>query len=55
VFTRFEAAGKQGGAFRAAARKDIEQHMGKKIYLELSVKVKDSWSSKENILKSWGY
>jgi GTP-binding protein Era len=50
--------GKQGSMLKnigASARKDLEKHMGKKIYLELSVKVKDSWSSKENILKNWGY
>ncbi len=37
------------------ARKDIEQLIGKKVYLELFVKVKENWKDDERLLKSFGY
>lgn len=37
------------------ARKDIEQLIGKKAYLELFVKVKENWKDDERLLKSFGY
>ncbi|HPZ10407.1 MAG TPA: GTPase Era [Candidatus Eremiobacteraeota bacterium] len=37
------------------ARETIEFFLKKKIYLELSVKIKERWRSRENILKDWGY
>lgn len=37
------------------ARKDAEEFFGKKIYLELYVKVAKDWRSKDNHLKKFGY
>lgn len=37
------------------ARKDIEEFLDKKIYLEIFVKVKDNWRQNENLLKGFGY
>ena len=37
------------------ARKDIETFFGKKVYLELFVKVEDNWRNRENKLRSFGY
>jgi GTP-binding protein Era len=37
------------------ARKDIEAFFGKKVYLEIFVKVEKDWRNKENKLKSFGY
>lgn len=37
------------------ARKDIEAFLGKKVYLELYVKVKPNWRKNNNILKNLGY
>lgn len=37
------------------ARKDIETFFGKKVYLELFVKVEPNWRSCENKLKEFGY
>lgn len=37
------------------ARKDIEQLLGKRIYLNLWVKVKDKWRKKKPFLKELGY
>jgi len=37
------------------ARKDLEEFLGKKVYLEVFVKVKDNWRSNENQLKRFGY
>jgi GTPase len=37
------------------ARKDIEKLIGKKIFLEMFVKVKKDWRSNENILRGFGY
>ncbi len=37
------------------ARKDIETFFGKKVYLELFVKVEDNWRNRENKLRTFGY
>ena len=37
------------------ARKDIEEYFGKKVYLELYVKVVDKWRDKEKFLNMIGY
>lgn len=37
------------------ARKDIEKFFGKKVYLELFVKVEPNWRNRENKLKAFGY
>lgn len=37
------------------ARKDMEAFLGKKVYLELFVKVEKDWRNKENKLKAFGY
>ncbi len=50
--------GKQGQALKKVgteARKDIEDFLGKKVYLELFVKVKKDWRNAPGILRSLGY
>lgn len=50
--------GKQGEALKrigAAARRDIEELLGKKIYLELRVKVIENWRKNEIKLKRLGF
>jgi GTP-binding protein Era len=37
------------------ARKDMEAFLGKKVYLEIYVKVKENWRENEKQLKRWGY
>ena len=37
------------------ARKDIEKFFGKRVYLELFVKVEKDWRNRENKLKAFGY
>ena len=37
------------------ARTDIEKLFGKKVYLELFVKVEKDWRNRENKLRSFGY
>ena len=37
------------------ARKDIEEMLGRKVFLELWVKVKKGWADDERALKSLGY
>ncbi len=37
------------------ARKDIEKFFGKKVYLELFVKVEPNWRNRENKLRNFGY
>lgn len=37
------------------ARKDIEKFFGKRVYLELFVKVEANWRNRENKLRSFGY
>lgn len=38
-----------------AARKDIETFFGKRVFLELFVKVESNWRNRENKLRSFGY
>ena len=50
--------GRQGKAIKKVgieARKDIEDFVGKKVYLELTVKVNKDWRDNENQLKKFGY
>ncbi len=50
--------GHQGKAIKHVgidARKDIEKFFGKKVFLELFVKVADDWRSDDNKLKRFGY
>lgn len=37
------------------SRKDIEEFLNSRVYLELFVKVKDNWRDDENLLKQFGY
>ena len=37
------------------ARKDIETFFGKRVFLELFVKVEPNWRNRENKLRSFGY
>ena len=37
------------------ARKDIEEFLGRKIFLELFVKVREKWRDSELFLKEYGY
>jgi len=37
------------------ARKDIEEFLGRKVFLELFVKVRPKWRDNENFLKEYGY
>jgi GTP-binding protein Era len=37
------------------ARKEIEQFLGQKVFLELFVKVRPKWRDNENMLKEYGY
>jgi GTP-binding protein Era len=39
----------------AKARKDIEELLGSKIFLELFVKVRDDWRNKQGLLRDLGY
>lgn len=50
--------GKGGRALKrlgTAARKDIEEFLGRPFYLELHVKVRDDWRNKSAYLRSYGY
>ena len=50
--------GHQGQALNkvgAMARKDIERFFGKKVFLEMFVKVEKDWRNRDNILKNFGY
>lgn len=50
--------GHEGGAMKrvaVSARKDLEQFFGKKIYLELFVKVDRNWRSSDKSLMNFGY
>ena len=50
--------GHQGKAIKKLgilARKDIEEFVGSKIYLDLSVKVSKDWRDEESMLKRFGY
>ena len=39
----------------SAARKDIEQFFGKRVFLEMFVKVEPNWRNRENKLRAFGY
>ncbi len=39
----------------AMARKDIERFFGKKVFLEMYVKVEKDWRNRDNLLKNFGY
>lgn len=50
--------GKQGSALKrvgSEARKDIETFFGKRVYLEMFVKVEPNWRNRENKLREFGY
>ncbi len=50
--------GRQGRAIKKVgveARKDIEEFVGKQVYLELTVKVNKDWRDNERQLKRFGY
>lgn len=50
--------GKGGSAIKQlgiASRQDIEQFAGKKIFLELFVKVKENWKNDDRTLRHFGY
>jgi len=50
--------GHQGQALKkvgAMARKDIERFFGKKVFLEMFVKVEKDWRNRDNILRNFGY
>lgn len=50
--------GKGGAALKKLgkiSRKAIEEFLGREVYLELRVKVRQNWRSDENFLKSFGY
>ena len=38
-----------------AAREDMEQFLGKKVFLQLFVKVSDDWRNNERQLRRFGY
>jgi GTP-binding protein Era len=39
----------------SAARKDIEDFISRKVFLELFVKVRPKWRDTETFLKEYGY
>ncbi len=50
--------GKSGGMLKqigSEARRDIEQMLGSKVYLNLWVKVKKDWRNREAVLRNFGY
>ena len=50
--------GHKGAALKKlgqTARKDIEEMLGRPVFLELFVKVRPDWRKKNNLLKSYGY
>lgn len=50
--------GKQGKAIKEVssfARKDMEEFLGKKVFLTTYVKVKEDWRDKPGLLKDYGY
>ncbi|MBS1606385.1 MAG: GTPase Era [Bacteroidetes bacterium] len=48
-------AGKMIRKLGSEARKDIEEFIGRKVFLELFVKVRPKWRDTENFLKEYGY
>ncbi len=50
--------GKHGAGIKQLgeqSRKDIEKFLGKKVFLELTIKVRDNWRNDEQSLKRFGY
>lgn len=50
--------GKGGQALKkvgVAARKDVEAFVGKSVYLQLHVKVRDNWRGRSGLLRTYGY
>lgn len=50
--------GKGGRALKklgTAARKDIEEFLGREVYLDLHVKVREDWRNRSTFLRSYGY
>ena len=50
--------GKGGSALKrvgTAARKDIEELIGREVFLQLHVKVREGWRNHDNLLNSYGY
>lgn len=50
--------GKDGSALKilsTAARLDIEDFLGREVYMEIRVKVKENWRKNEDLLKYYGY
>jgi GTP-binding protein Era len=50
--------GKQGKAIKklgSVAREEIEDFLQRPVFLEIRVKVREKWRSKDNFLKSYGY
>lgn len=50
--------GKNGKAIKALgekARKAVEEFLGREVYLELRVKVREKWRTNPSLLKSFGY
>ena len=37
------------------ARKDIERFFGKKVFLEMFVKVEKDWRNRDKMLRAFGY
>ena len=50
--------GKQGAMIKrigTAARRDIEELLGEKVYLKLWVRVKENWRDREGVLHDLGF
>ena len=50
--------GAKGAGLKAvgtAARRDIEEFLGKPVYLSLNVKVRNDWRNRDALLRSYGY
>lgn len=50
--------GHQGKALKklgTTARRDIEKFFGKKVFIEIYVKVEKDWRNRDNILRTYGY
>ena len=50
-----EEKGKKIKELGTAARKDIEAFIGRKVFLELFVKVRPKWRDNDLLLKEYGY
>jgi len=50
--------GKNGAGIKRLgidSRRDLEAFLGKQVYLELFVKVRDDWRNNKTMLKQFGY